>query len=242
MSNKKPLIGILPLYDSKQKSYWMYPGYLQGVIAGGGIPVVLSVLDNPNDIKIIASQFDGFLLTGGQDIDPKYYGEQPLTTCNEIYPPRDFMEKMLVLEVIKMNKPILGVCRGLQLLNVVLGGTLYQDIEAQMERKINLLHGQTTNFDNPIHEVIIKKESRLYKIMKTEKTRVNSMHHQGIAKLSPRVLSSAVSEDGLVEAIEIPEIDFGIAVQWHPEFLWEKDPKELSLFKEFVGEAKNKMK
>lgn len=233
-NNKKPLIGILPLYDSKQRSFWMFPGYINGVIAAGGLPIVLSVLSDLDDIKKISQTFDGFLFTGGQDVDPEYYGEPLLSCSNEIYPPRDFMEKNLLLNSLELNKPIFGVCRGLQFINVVLGGSLYQDIDTQMKRKIKLLHEQNKNYEEPMHDVFIEKGTRLYEIVKTEKMRVNTMHHQGISELSPQLLASARTMDGLIEAIEIPEIDFGLAVQWHPEFLWSKDERALNLFKAFI--------
>lgn len=237
---KKPLIGIVPLYDSIKMSLWMYPGYTEGITAAGGIPVILSMLSDPEEIEEIADRLDGFLFTGGQDVDPDCYGQPLLTFCNEIYPPRDTMERLLLNAVIRRNKPILGVCRGLQFINAVLGGSLYQDITEQMDRESPILHDQPTNFENAVHQVSIERDSRLYDIMGMEKVRVNSMHHQGIDHLSPKLFATARSEDGLIEAIEMHELTFGLAVQWHPEFLWRKDEKTLNLFKAFVDAASYK--
>ena len=127
-AEKKPLIGILPLYDSVKKSLWMFPGYPEGITAAGGIPVILSILNQNEDIEAIADRLDGFVFSGGQDVDPLHYGEALLKYSNEIYPPRDQLELQLLRAVMARDKPIFGVCRGLQLINVALGGTLYQDI------------------------------------------------------------------------------------------------------------------
>lgn len=236
--NKKPLIGVLPLYDSTKKSIWMYPGYTDGIIEAGGIPLVLSLLETEDDIDEIADRLDGFVFSGGQDVDPQYYREPVLKYSNELYPPRDRLETKLLNVVIKRNKPIFGVCRGLQLINVALGGSLYQDINEQMDRDIQILHEQQTNFEYPVHDVWIQKNTQLHDILGTDKIRVNSMHHQGISVLSPKLMATAYSDDGLVEAIEIPEITFGLAVQWHPEFLWREDEKTLNLFKTFVDASR----
>lgn len=237
-SDKKPLIAVLPLYDSLKKSIWMYPGYPEGIAAAGGIPVILSLMTKDEDIEAIAERLDGFIFSGGQDVDPLQYGEPLLKYSGEIYPPRDDLELRLLKAVIKRNKPILGVCRGLQLINVALGGTLYQDINKQMKRDYQIQHFQQNNYEYPVHEVTIGNNSILYEIMATDKIRVNSMHHQGIARLSHQLTATALSEDGLVEAAEIKEITFGLAVQWHPEFLWKNDEKTLKMFQVFVEAAK----
>lgn len=238
---KKPLIGILPLYDSIKKSIWMYPGYPEGITAAGGIPVILSILNRDEDIEVIADRLDGFVFSGGQDVDPQHYGEALLKYCNEIYPPRDQLELRLLRAVIERDKPIFGVCRGFQVINVALGGTLYQDIDEQMKRQLTIQHFQQNNYEFPVHQVNIEKKSRLYEIIGTETIRVNSMHHQAIARLAPQLIATAVSADGLVEAVEIRELSFGLAVQWHPEFLWQQDENNLKILKAFVDAASKKM-
>lgn len=237
---KKPLIGILSLYDSTNKSLWMFPGYTEGITAAGGIPVILPMISDLKEIEELAYRLDGFLFSGGQDVDPAIYGQPLYTFCNEIYPPRDAMETLLLNAAITLDKPIFGVCRGLQFINAVLGGSLYQDIPEQMNRKSSILHEQLSNYENPIHDVVIESHSQLNDIMGIKKVPVNSMHHQGIDDLSPRLQAAARSEDGLIEAIEIPELTFGLAVQWHPEFLWRKEETNLNLFKAFVNAAKDK--
>ncbi|WP_303867896.1 gamma-glutamyl-gamma-aminobutyrate hydrolase family protein [Acetobacterium wieringae] len=236
---KKPLIGILPLYDSNKKSIWMYPGYPEGIIAAGGIPVILSILNNDEDIEAIADRLDGFVFSGGQDVDPQHYGEALLKYSNEIYPPRDQLELRLIRAVMDRDKPIFGVCRGLQLLNVALGGTLYQDINKQVNRELPIQHFQQNNFEFPVHEVSVNKKSRLYEIIGMEMIRVNSMHHQAIARLAPQLTAVAYSKDGLVEAVEIEGLAFGLAVQWHPEFLWRDDENTLSVLQAFIAACRD---
>ena len=238
-SEKKPLIGILPLYDSIKKSIWMYPGYPEGITEAGGIPVILSILNRNEDIEAIAERLDGFVFSGGQDVDPQYYGEALLKYSNEIYPPRDQLELRLLRAVMDQDKPIFGVCRGLQLINVALGGTLYQDINKQVKRELPIQHFQQNNYEFPVHEVSIATNSRLYEIIGTETIRVNSMHHQAIARLAPQLIAAAASADGLVEAVEIRGLSFGLVVQWHPEFLWQQDDSTLKILQAFVAACRD---
>lgn len=231
----KPMIGVLPLYDCQKNSYWMLPGYFEGILAAGGIPVMLPLLSAEEDLTMLTDSMDGFLFTGGQDVDPEIYQKTVLEWCKEIYSPRDEMEVRLLKQVITKDKPILGICRGLQLMNSALGGSLFQDISQEMKRDLKVLHLQHHNYEFPIHDVKIERDSLLYKILQEDCIRVNSIHHQGISDLSPQVKASACSEDGLIEAIEIREMTFGLAVQWHPEFLFQKDSHALNLFKALVA-------
>ena len=226
---------ILPLYDSIKKSLWMFPGYPEGITEAGGIPVILSILNRNEDIEAIAERLDGFVFSGGQDVDPLHYGEALLKYSNEIYPPRDQLELQLLRAVMARDKPIFGVCRGLQLINVALGGTLYQDINKQLKRDQPIQHFQQNNYEYPVHEVNIATNSRLYEIIGTETIRVNSMHHQAVKDLAPGLIASAYSPDHLIEALEMPGYPFFIGVQWHPEYLWEKQKEALRLFEAFAG-------
>lgn len=235
MKNKKPLIGVLALYDGHHQNIWMYPGYTDGIVKAGGIPIVLTLLDNQDDISQLADQLDGFLFTGGQDICPQEYGQPPLRFLKEFYPPRDYMEKKLLEAIMTRDKPVLGICRGLQLINTVLGGSLFQDISEQMNHELELLHRQHGHYKFPVHSIKIKESSLLYKILKEKNLMVNSMHHQGINELSSRLLINAISQDGLIEAVEIPELSFGLAVQWHPEFLWQESKDHFRLFQALVN-------
>ncbi|MBC3797814.1 gamma-glutamyl-gamma-aminobutyrate hydrolase family protein [Acetobacterium tundrae] len=233
----KPIIGVLPQYNAIEKKIYIAPPYMNSIIAGGGLPVVLPFVKNKKDIKTLTKEFDGFLFTGGQDINPSLYG-QPLCNCSdEISPRRDELELNLFNAIIKENKPIFGICRGMQLINVALGGTLKQDILGVKKIGMTLQHFQKTPFDIPVHEINIEKNTLLYQILEKDKILVNSVHHQGIGNLADGLLSTATSVDNLVEAIEIKDLDFGIAVQWHPEQLLKTDSNARKLFTAFVNAA-----
>jgi putative glutamine amidotransferase len=239
MHFRKPMIGVLPLYDCQKNSYWMLPGYFEGITAAGGMPVMLPLVSAEEELAMICDSLDGFLFTGGQDVDPLIYDSPVMEWCREIYPPRDKMEVRLLKLIMTKDKPILGICRGLQLINGALGGRLFQDISQEMKRDVTVQHLQHHNYEFPIHDVKIQSDSLLYKILGKDSIRVNSIHHQGISELSPLVKAGACSDDGLIEAIEIPEMTFGLGVQWHPEFLFHKDDDALKLFRAFVDASKN---
>ncbi len=232
---KKPMIGVLPLYDVKLESYWMLPGYMEGIEAAGGIPVMLPLTSDPGTIRSIADTFDGFLFTGGQDIVPDIYGEKPEAFCGKPCHERDSMEELLFKQILLLDKPAFGICRGLQLFNALLGGTLYQDIPSQVQSENRINHSQKPPYDKPVHEVYIDRESPLYQLLELDSMPVNSYHHQGIKTLSERLKAAAKAGDGMIEAVYMPEKSFVRAVQWHPEFIYKADDNNLKLFIEFVN-------
>ncbi|RKL65662.1 amidotransferase [Salipaludibacillus neizhouensis] len=238
----KPMIAVLPLYDKAKESYWMLPGYMKGIEEAGGIPVIMSLTADEEDILAIAENFDGFLFTGGQDVNPNLYGEKNENYCDEICEKRDFMEGILFHHVLRLNKPAFGICRGLQLFNVLLGGTLYQDIAAQRPGENQLEHKQTVSYDQAVHHVYIQKDSTFYNIMKKEVIMVNSLHHQGIKHLADVLVPGAKSEDDLIEAVYMPGKNFVLAVQWHPEFNYHIDENSAKLFLEFVKSSELSLK
>ncbi|MDD4191562.1 MAG: gamma-glutamyl-gamma-aminobutyrate hydrolase family protein, partial [Mangrovibacterium sp.] len=230
----KPMIGVLPQFDAKENRIWVSPPYMNAIIEAGGLPVLLPFIKSKKDIKMLAEKFDGFLFTGGQDVNPSLYG-QPLCDCsNEISPKRDQLEENLLKVIIKENKPVLGICRGMQLINVVLGGTLYQDILVSEKIGMTLQHNQKTPPEIPVHEISVLENTLLFQILGKEKISVNSLHHQGIQELAEGLLPAATSVDDLVEAVQIKDLDFGIAVQWHPELLLGTDANARKLFTAFV--------
>ena len=160
---------------------------------------------------------DGFIFTGGQDVEPKLYSERKISACGECSPERDAMEVLLLDHIIELDKPILGICRGIQLINAALSGTLWQDIPSQFSDMVP--HCQKPPYDVSIHEVSIEHSSPLYDLLKTDTIPVNSYHHQGIHELSSALLPMAKAADGLIEAVYAPNKKFLWAVQWHPEFL-----------------------
>lgn len=235
---KKPIIGIIPLYDEKKESYWMLPSYMKGLEEAGGIPVMLPLTADSEAIMSIADTFDGFLFTGGQDVNPDIYGEKTEVFCGKPCIERDYMEEILFKHVIKLDKPAFGICRGLQLFNVLLGGTLYQDIPTQLKSEKQISHEQNPPYDKPVHIVNIEKETPLYQILKADSLMVNSYHHQGIKKLSNHLLCAAKAEDDITEAVYMPGKRFVLAVQWHPEFIYKADNSNFKLFAEFVKSCK----
>jgi len=235
----KPIIGVLPQYNAIEKRIYIAPPYMNGILEGGGLPVLLPFVKTKKDIKTLVKGFDGFLFSGGQDINPSLYG-QPLCNCSdEISPRRDELEINLFKAIIKENKPVLGICRGMQLINVALGGTLKQDILGVKEIGMTLQHFQKTPYDIPVHEISIEKNTLLHQILEKDKILVNSVHHQGIGNLANGLLSIATSVDDLIEAVEIKALDFGIAVQWHPEQLLKTDNNARKLFAAFVSAAES---
>lgn len=233
---KRPIIGVMPLIDYEKDSYWLVPGYMQGIIEAGGTPVMLPLTDNIHILNQIAQKCDGFLLTGGQDVSPSLYGENDMPKCGECSVERDNMETMLIKRAIELNKPILGICRGIQILNFVLGGTLYQDLPTQIHSSLE--HHQKPPYDKPVHDVEIIKDTPLYSVLEKDILPVNSYHHQAIKDLSDKLLPMAKAPDGLIEAVYMPNKKFVWGVQWHPEFSYISDNDSKMIFAEFVRQSK----
>lgn len=235
----KPLIGILPLIDTEKDSYWMLPGYMLGIEYAGGIPVMLPLTTDKESLHQLAKTFDGFLFTGGHDISPSLYGAKKSPFCGECSRERDWMEQQLLEFILQLDKPILGICRGIQLLNVVLGGTLYQDLPTEHPSSIE--HHQQPPYDIPVHTVKLEKNSPLYELLKKDDLSVNSYHHQAVKELSPKLKAMAYSPDGLIEAVWMPQTQFVWAVQWHPEFCYRTHHISQQIFEKFLAHTKNKL-
>ena len=232
----RPVIGVVPLVDMERDSLWMVPGYMAGITAAGGLPVMLPLTEDVELIKRISEEISGLLLTGGQDVDPEMYGEAKSTACGRVCKARDGMEALLMDEMLALDKPVFGICRGLQFLNAYFGGTLYQDLDVEAPSEIG--HHMSPPYDRFVHEVSVVKGTKLCGII-GESVPVNSYHHQGVKKPAKELTPSAYSPDGLVEAAELRSRRFVLAVQWHPEWLFEKDDKSARLFKAFVSAALN---
>ena len=229
---KKPIIGVLPLFDKEKDSYWMLPAYFQGIEHAGGLPVMLP-LNGAEDCERLSEICDGLLFTGGQDVDPSVYGEPVLDCCGELCPARDRLETALLRAAIKHNKPILGICRGLQVINAALGGTLWQDLPSQRPESRN--HRMERPYDRAEHSVTLS--GPLAAAYGADSLGVNSCHHQGIKDLAPGLEPMAVAEDGLIEAVCDPKQPFFWAVQWHPEFFDPAKGPGTAIFRAFVKAA-----
>ncbi|MCD7893015.1 MAG: gamma-glutamyl-gamma-aminobutyrate hydrolase family protein [Erysipelotrichaceae bacterium] len=233
---KKPIIGILPIMDYTKGNIWMLPGYTDGIQEAGGIPIVLTFTNKIDELKDIVDTCDGFLFTGGHDINPELYHEDKLDVCGEISKERDDLESLLFSLAYQQDKPILGICRGIQMVNVLLGGTLYQDLNTQHSSDIT--HRQGRPYDKPIHDVHIYKDTPLYELLHQETIGVNSLHHQAIKDLSSQLKPMAISPDDLIEAVYDPSKTFLWAIQWHPEYLHLVDENSQQIFKAFVDASK----
>ena len=232
---KKAVIGVTPLWDAERDSYWMLPGYLEGLEMAGALPITLPLTEDTRDISRLVSLCDGFLFTGGQDVSPRLYGQEPHAVCGEICEKRDAFERGLFFQALGRDKPVLGICRGIQFLNAFLGGTLYQDLPT--EHPSGVTHSMRPPYDRAIHSVEIMSETPLAALLQKTQLGVNSYHHQAIKALAPGLAEMARSEDGLVEAVYLPDKTFVWAVQWHPELSFLTDENSRRIFSAFVAAA-----
>ena len=228
----KRIVGVMPLWDDEKDSIWMLPGYMDGVRQAGGLPMIFPFTEDRQELDQLVRICDGFLFTGGQDVSTALYRETPLeglvTTCEK----RDVMEGIVLEKALKADKPILGICRGIQFINVALGGTLYQDIPSQHPSETE--HQQHAPYDIPVHDVMIIKDSPLHKCLNVDRLSVNSCHHQAVNQLAPCLEPMAVSTDGLIEAVFMKDKTYLWAVQWHPEFSFKTDKYNRMIFDSFI--------
>ncbi len=231
-----PIIGISANY--KDGTSRIADAYVQAVVLAGGTPLLVPVTDDEPTLAAAVRQLDGLVLSGGVDIDPHYFGEAVIPECGTIDATRDTYDLRLIDYARRYQTPILGICRGMQILNVQMGGTLYQDIYAQNTATL-LCHDQgSTPRTEPTHQVAVAADTKLVEIAKTNTLKVNSFHHQAVKDVAPTLRASAHSTDGLCEAIESPDYPI-IGVQWHPENLAVAGQKEQrALFEWLVSEAK----
>ncbi len=240
----QPLIGITTASSIDPNSGLLYSRAYQPIIRAveraGGLPLLIPTGLSESTLRALYDRLDGVLLPGGPDIDPAYYGEEAHPTVR-IDAARDALEVPLVRWAAQDDLPLFGICRGHQVINVALGGSLIQDIPSQVPTTV-LAHDipDKQPRDRTTHDVAIQPDSRLATIMGTTKIGVNSLHHQAVERAAPGMVVTAVSPDGLVEATELPGRRFALSVQWHPEDLYENDETMLRLFKEFVDAARER--
>lgn len=231
----KPIIGLLAEVDADKKNGLNY-SYSAAIEAAGGIAVLLPYTESEATLSDYTALCDGFFFTGGADIDPKHFGEQIHPACGQIYEHRDALELSIFPLALKSGKPILGICRGLQLINVALGGTLYQDLPT--EYAVTLSHRQTEPATAPSHGIKILKDTPLHALIGKEYMTGNSFHHQAIQTLGKGLSVTARAEDGVIEAVTYEGDSYLRAYQWHPERLCTSDADNLRLFEEFIGKCK----
>jgi len=231
-----PLIGVTTYI---QKNKYGYPvaavmsKYVEAVVEAGGVPLLVPVGLNDEHVEEIVTRVDGFLFTGGGDLSPGLYNGTTHPALVDVDDARDRLEFFLVKTAVHQGVPFLGICRGLQVVNVALGGTLFSHIPGQFPGAIKHNYDSGTERELLAHSVSLTPGTRLRRISSQDILEVNSLHHQGIKELASGIMASATAPDGLIEALEVPGHSFGCAVQWHPEWLTSQ-PAALALFRAFV--------
>lgn len=243
MPTKRPLIGCTTYRKTTSQDPLimvdgLMPTYTGAVLAAGGLPIMIPLTMNDNDLLDLFEQLDGILLPGGGDIDPNRYGGSiDNAAVYGIDETRDHVELFLAKQAVDNDKPILAICRGHQVLNVALGGSLWEDVLELMPNahKHAYFRGHPRNLH--AHDVRIQENSKLFDVMQVDCKSVNSIHHQGVKRLGSHLTPTAFAADGLIEGIEIQDHRFAVGVQWHPEEFFKEDEQTLSLFKAFVDSA-----
>lgn len=227
----KALIGISCDICTDNGLLTLRQQYIDAVLRAGGTPVVLPPSMCPSHAGRCLEICQGLLLTGGGDVDPAYWGEPPSPALGYVSPVRDYFEITLTKKALAADMPILGICRGMQVINVAGGGTLCQDLQTGMSHQQNAPRSQL------FHDILINVESKLGQIYKTSPVGVNSFHHQAVARVAQGFKPTAASRDGTIEAMEREIVGFVLGVQWHPEDL--DDNCSRALFREFVACAQS---
>lgn len=247
----KPLIGVTTDYDPGKKIktrtksegiVYIRDAYLDAVKDHGGLPVALPLLEDKKLVKDLAARLSGVLVTGGDfDIHPRHYGEKPIPELGRVKENRTFFEFALIREAFRLDMPVLGICGGMQAINVAAGGTLHQDIKVCVPGAISHEQGQPKT--RPSHKAEVMPGTILAGAMFSRKVKgpknisINSTHHQAVAKPGRGIKISALSPDGIIEAIESERHSFVVGVQWHPELLYSRHPEQSALFRAFVNKA-----
>jgi putative glutamine amidotransferase len=243
----RPLIGVTTqtlqaidgIPEGLPNSVVMNQRYYHAVAAAGAAPVLIPLLDDLDTLRAIYDRMDGILIPGGVDVDPATFGESPHERLGRTDPARDRVEIQLVKWAVEDRKPLLGLCRGLQVINVALGGTLYQDLEAEFPNAIKHDYFPTYGYsrEHLAHEVTVEAGSRMRHALTSSAVPVNSMHHQGIKALAGSLAATATAPDGLIEAAECTSGSYIVGVQWHPEVFELSEPSSGVLFTDFVQAA-----
>lgn len=226
----KKLIALSPLWDAEDNRIWMRTTYPDAIRESGAIPLILPLHICAQDAIQILDLCDGLVLTGGPDIHPSLFGEEVKPACGQICPARDTLEQALFHHAMERDMPILGICRGIQTINVFQGGTLYQDLPT--EHPSEVVHNMEKPYDRISHQVTLSGPIR--ELLAADRLGVNSIHHQAIKDLGKDLQAMAVSDDQVVEAVWHPKKRFVWGVQWHPEFSFQVDENSQKIIKAFV--------
>jgi len=234
---RKPLIGISCRMNVDRDRFYLRKHYSEAVFHAGGVPVLLPLIPEKDFARELMKDLDGVILSGSNsDVDPHLYGEEPHPRIGTIMSRRDQTDLYLIEEVFRRQKPLLAICFGIQILNVFLGGTLWQDIDSQVKGAVK--HSQSSLEDYKSHGIKVRMKSLLYELAQQKELRVNSYHHQAIHKVAVSLRPVAQAPDGVVESVELRNAKhFVLGVQWHPEIGWENDELSQKIFFRFVEVA-----
>ncbi|VAW39512.1 Para-aminobenzoate synthase, amidotransferase component [hydrothermal vent metagenome] len=238
----KPLIGCTTYRKASNQTrpieiIGLMPSYLEAISAAGGIPVMIPLGLSEADLLEIVQRVDGIVLPGGGDIEPSVYEGTRHNLVLSVDEDRDRVEMVVARTAVFHKKPLLAICRGVQLLNVSLSGSLWEDVEVMMPQAMRHEFVNSNPRNYLAHDVTIEADSLLAKLLDCTETAVNSLHHQGIRRLADGLRVTAVAPDGLIEGVEVIDHPYAIGVQWHPENIIHNAPHMLGLFRGLVEAA-----
>ena len=232
----KPYIGIVPIIDD-DGVLGVYQQYIHAIERAGGIPVIIPYSFSEETLDLYTKACAGFIFVGGVDINPQKYGEEVLPECGRLTPKRDAFDFGMFDRLIATGKPLLGICRGMQVFNVALGGTLYQDLRTQYgKREVSHRHEEPRGFTS--HEIIIHDGTPLDALLNKNSIVINSMHHQAIKTLGEGLVAMAHSPDGIIEAVYMPGKRYVMAYQWHPEERFDEVEHNRLIMTDFIEHCK----
>jgi len=249
---RKPLIAVFPRIEERSNHNGMavlcQAEVMEAITRCGGIPVIVQPVSDPADLAEYVERFDGFFVPGGvPDLDPSLYGEERIPECGDRDEVRDRFETALIPLIVAADKPIMGICRGCQAINVSLGGTLWQDLPVQVqafmdEETPRIRHLQPRPFEPASHTVQVQGGTLMARVFglgeQGGELAVNSVHHQSVKNLAPGLVVNATAPDGVVEGIEMPGKRFVIGYQWHPEMMWATCEEQMAPFRALVEAAR----
>ncbi len=226
----RPLVGITSSYTESDVQS-LPANYVAAVESAGGVPLIIPAGISPELVDDLLGTVDALLLSGGPDVDPAFFGEPPHPRLGSVSPQRDMIEIPLARAAVQLGKPVLAICRGIQVLNVALGGTLYQDIGSQIPGALK--HRQEAPRWHGTHDIAVDEDSRLVQLLGSAKIKVNTYHHQCVRDVASQLKVVARAPDGVIEGVEKPG-SFVVGVQWHPECMYDKTPAFRGLFRGLV--------
>lgn len=228
--------------DPGRNRFYLRKNYSEAIFEAGGTPVLLPLIPHRDFSQELIKNLDAIVISGSNtDVDPHLYGEEPHPKLASVMTRRDQTDLYLLEAVFQKRKPLLAICFGIQILNVFLGGTLWQDVDSQVNGAVK--HSQDSSDDYKSHTVSIRSNSLLHELAGEKEVRVNSYHHQAIHKVASQLIPTAKAPDGIVEAVELRDKEyFALGLQWHPEIGWEKDELSRQIFLRFVDVSRGAAK